>query len=147
MPRLLPILLLAALLLAASCNEVDEWRDGQIAESQRIAQGSQITPPEQPISVPDSLRRELPLDDSFTILSYSEAGGAHSVTALSPWKAEQTALWLVSKLGELGYDSGDNPSRVLEGATYQRSRGAYRSLYVKLSLNTSDQTTVEYRAQ
>ena len=54
--------------------------------------------------------------------------------------------WLVGKLGALGYDSGDNASRFLEGATYQRQSGTYHSLYVKLSLNTAKQCTVEYRA-
>jgi hypothetical protein len=146
MLRLVLLLLLLAILLAASCDQLASWRDGQVAESKRIAKGSQIDPPAQPPSVPDSVRRELPLDGSFTVLTYTEQGGTASLTALSPWDAEKTALWLVGKLGELGYDSGDNASRVLEGATYAKGSGTYRSLYVKLSLNTSEQCTVEYRA-
>jgi hypothetical protein len=143
LPFLLAILF-AALLI--SCDQFDAWRDGQVAESKRIAKGSKIDPPAQPVSIPDSLRSELPLDGSFTVLTYSEQGGTASLTALSPWNAEKTALWLVQRLGELGYDSGDNASRVLEGATYSKGSGGYRSLYVKLGLNTSEQCTVEYRA-
>jgi hypothetical protein len=137
---------IAVLLLTSSCNEAKQWRDSQVAQSHQIAQGSKVTPPAAPITVPDSVRRELPLDDSFTVLSYSETGSNVTLTALSPWEAEKTALWLVGKLGELGYDSGDNASRVLEGAEYHRDRGTYRTLYVKLSLNTAEQCTVEYRA-
>jgi hypothetical protein len=146
----------AVLLLASSCNEAKQWRDSQVAQSHQIAKGSTVTPPAIPIEVPSSVRRELPLDDSFTVLSYSGPGNgggsppsqdAVLLTVLSPWGAEKTALWLVGKLGELGYDSGDNPSRVLEGTEFHRDRGTYRTLYAKLSLNTSEQCTVEYRGR
>jgi hypothetical protein len=159
MRRCYPALLaatFAVLHLAASCDEARQWRDSQVAQSHKIAQGSKVTPPATPIEVPDSVRDELPLDSSFTILSYSGPGNGGgspppqgdtvSLTAFSPWPAEQTALWLVARLGELGYDSGDNASRVLEGAEFHRDRGTYRTLYVKLGLNTAEQCTVEYRA-
>jgi len=151
---LLIILLLAFCSLLASCNQLKHWRNGQIQQSRKIAQGSAVTPPAQPPSVPDSVREQLPLDASFTILSYSgggsgtapSTGGTVSLTALSAWDATATAQWLVAKLGALGYDSGDNPSRVLDGAEYHRDSGDYHTLYVKLSLNTAEQCTVELRA-
>jgi hypothetical protein len=156
MPRW-SFLLCAGLLLAPACDQLEGWRDSQVQQSHQAVQGSKVTPPAQPASVPDSVKDELPLDPSFTVLSYSAEGGGHggpphqdnggmTLTALSPWDAEQTALWLVGRLGALGYDSGDNASRVLEGATYTRQTGSYTSLYVKLSLNTAKQCTVEYRA-
>jgi hypothetical protein len=91
------------------------------------------------------VRSELPLDDSFTILKYNE-GGVLLLDALSPWDALKTAQWMLARLGELGYDSGDNPSRLLEGATYLRGSGKYRELYIKVGLNTADQCTIEYRS-
>jgi len=140
------VVLLAACSLLSACNELKQWRNSQIQQSHKIAQGSSITPPAQPISVPDGVRKELPLDDSFTILSYSDSGDTVNLSALSAWDATTTAQWLVARLSELGYDSGDNPSRILEGVEYRRERGDFTALYIKLSLNTSDQCTVEYRA-
>lgn len=64
--------LLLACILLTSCNQLNQWRAGQIQQSHQAAQGSIITPPAQPPSVPDSVRRELPLDNSFTVLNYSD---------------------------------------------------------------------------
>jgi hypothetical protein len=139
-------LLCFVLLLLAGCDQLKAWRNGQVRQMHQLAQGSKVTPPAQPVSVPDSVKDELPLDPTFTVLSYSGSSGSATLTALSPWDGTKTAEWLVARLGQLGYDSGDNASRILDGATYQKSGGAYHSLYVKLSLNTAEQCTVEYRA-
>jgi len=137
-----------AVLLCGGCPQMARWRDAQIAQSQQIAQGQKIAPPAQPISVPGSVREELPLDDSFVITEYSASAGNREVTvaAISAWDTEQTATWMISKLREMGYDSGENPSEILNGVEYYNADRRYQRLTVKVTLNTADQCLVRLEA-
>jgi len=141
---------LAALLLplATGCPQAARWRDAQIAQSQQIAQGQTVTPPAQPISVAADVRAELPLDDSFVITEYSATPGNREVTlaAISAWNIETTALWLTQELQRLDYESGENPSEILNGVEYLNSERRYQRLVVKATLNTADQCLVRLEA-
>lgn len=138
----------ALLLLAAGCPEFAQWRDAQVAQSQQIAKGQAVTPPAQPPSVPKSVRDELPLDDSFTITEYSAGAGNREVTiaALSAWDTERTATWMISELGRRGYDSGENPSEILNGVDYYNPRAKYKRVKVQVTMNTADQCLVRIEA-
>lgn len=143
MLRLLPLLVLLSVLVG--CNELDEWRAGQIKASGDAARGSAVEAPETPVEVPSGVRRELPLHDDWTILSYSDASGLPHVRALSTDDTTPIALYLLQRLGELGYEPGDNVSRILEGTVYS-GRGRYTNLFVRVELNTSEQTLITLRA-
>lgn len=138
----------ALLLLAAGCPQAARWRDAQIAQSQRLAQGQRVTPPAQPISIPKAVREELPLDDSFTITEFSGSAGNRAVTVagLSAWDTESTALWMIRKLGQLGYESDENPSEILNGAEYYHPKRRYRRLVVTVTMNTADQCILRLEA-
>jgi hypothetical protein len=138
----------ALAVLLSGCPQMARWRDRQIAQSQQIAQGQKVTPPAQPISVPKSVREELPLDDSFVITEYSASAGNREVTvaAISAWDTERTATWMISKLRDMGYDSGENPSEILTGVEYYNADRRYPRLTVKVTLNTADQCLVRLAA-
>jgi hypothetical protein len=136
-----------ALVLATGCKNIAKWRDQQIAESARVAQGSKITPPARPPVIPSDVRDALPLDPSFTILSYADNAGAVHVLALSAWETTQTAQWVSAWLQQQGYDSEDNPSQILSGMTFTKTGARYESVKATVTLNTADQCTVELTAQ
>jgi len=136
---------LIALGWLASCNLLANWRDSQIQASHTAAQqGGPVLPPPVPIVVPDSVLRDLPLDKSFTFLQYTKNGDNVEIKAISAWDAATTSNWMLARLTELGYDSGDNPSRILEGCDYYGNQGAkYKVIRAKVDLNASDQCLVE----
>jgi hypothetical protein len=128
-----------------SCNYANKWKNSQIAESHAIAQGSKIAPPATPPAEAKDLAEDLPVDAAWQVYDYSEAGDTTSAKLISSVGAEQTTEYIDSRLHSMGYDSGDNLSRILEGVTYS-GRGKYSSIYVKVDMNTADQVTVELRA-
>ena len=143
------LLLLGALLLLAAmsgCNKLATWRNQQVATSHQLAQGNKITPPSTPVQVPDDVRAELPLDPSFTTLSYSESGGEVRMSLLSAWDTTKTCEWLLTQMQQWGYEIGDNPSRILEGLDFTYEKAKYKRVRITVSLNTEDQTTVAIEA-
>lgn len=145
MGRLSVFALIACLVLLVGCNELAKWRASQIQTSHTAAQqGGPVVPPATPVTIPGSVLATLPIDESFTFTEYSRQGDTIHIKAISPWDAATTANWMLSRLAELGYDSGDNPSRILEGCDYMGSeKTEYKSIRVKVDLNSSDQCLVE----
>ncbi|MCH7471692.1 hypothetical protein IIA79_01880 [bacterium] len=144
------LLVLAAAVLAG-CPKTQSV--GSASPPQQPPQASQPLPAsQQPVSkqpsVPSSVSRDLPgWDDSFTVLEYNGQRSAPRVKARSPWDADATAKWMIAKLAEAGYESGDNPSRILEGVEYTNPQGEYEALYIKVSLERGGRCTVEYQAR
>jgi hypothetical protein len=132
--------------LAAGCNKLASWKNQQIQSSNQSAAGSKITPPAQPITVPSDVQAALPLDPAFTILSYSDTGGTVSLTALSQKETTATCEWFLTEMARRGYGSEDNASRILEGLEFISEQAAYKRVWVKVSMNSSDQTTIEIKA-
>ena len=141
----LGLALMTLTLLTYGCDKVERWRDSQVRTSSELARGSEVTPPAQAVEVPDSVREDLPLREEWTILSYSEADGVHSVEALVESDPAAVSQDLHGRLAELGYATADNFSRILEGATYF-GPGDFKSVFVRVTLNTSEQTLVTLRA-
>ena len=142
------LLLLGALILlaAAGCSKLAGWRNQQVATSHQLAQGNAITPPATPIALPDDVKAALPLDPSFTTLSYSETGGQVSISLLSAWETAKTCEWLLTQMEARGYYGEDNPSRILEGLDFTAEKAKYKRVRITVSLNTEDQTTIKIEA-
>jgi len=138
--------LLATML--AGCNKLAAWRNAQVAESHRIAQGSKITPPTPPITVPDDVRSALPIDPSFTVLSFSQTDSSVRVTLLSAWDTQRTTEWLYAEMQRRGYENQDNPSRMLEseGLEYTCTGAKYPNVRIRVGMNTAEQATVDIAA-
>jgi hypothetical protein len=132
------------LALCCSCDEVGRWRDGQIATSNQLAKSGAIEPPEKPVEVPDSIRDDLPLGEQWTILSYADTGGKVSVRALTEDDTARVAFAMLGRLRELGYETDDNPSRILEGVIYSRKDD---KLYVRVELNSAEQSLITLRME
>jgi hypothetical protein len=143
---LLTVGLALTVTLVSSCDYIADWRDSQVDRSPMLAKGSRIDPPPKPVEVPGGLEDELPFNPTWTVLEYSDAGDNMSLRALSSQDAGATSLWLIQRLGELGFSTDDNASRLLEGATYTKTGGDWQSVQVKVDLNTSEQCIVELRA-
>jgi hypothetical protein len=128
-----------------SCNILADWRDRQIKASHTAGRSLKpIEPPAVPIVVPDNVLETLPADKSFTFLNYAKSGDKVSLKAISPWDAETTSLWMLARLKELGYDSGDNPSRILEGCDFFGEMGVrYDSIWTRVDLNAAEQCLIE----
>jgi hypothetical protein len=137
---------LAVVTLPISCDYAAKWRDVQVAESHELAQGDRITPPVSPPAEAEDLADDLPVEAAWPVLEYSESGGSVNAKLLSTRDAEQTTLFVDGRLRELGYESGDNLSRLLEGVTY-RGKGKYAEIYAKVNMNSSEQVTVELRTR
>ena len=138
--------LLATML--AGCNQLAKWRNSQVAESHRIAEGSKITPPAQPLTLPSDVASALPLDPSFTVLSFSQTDSSVRVTLLSAWDAERTVQWLYADMQRRGYENQDNPSRMLEseGLEYTCTGAKYPNVRIRVGMNTAEQATVDIAA-
>ena len=134
---------LPLLLMVAACPKLGEWRDRQIATSSNLAQGQQIKKPQQAVSMPPETTEDLPINPSFTVLEYTEHGSHVHVSVLSAWDAQQTTIWLVGEMARRGYESGDNASRILEGATYYHDKARFESIWLKVNLNTASQCSIE----
>lgn len=128
----------------ASCNELKDWRDSQIRQSHSAASAGKLIAPAQPISIPASITKELPWDPGFVVVTFHESREGVAITALSPWDTLQTSKWMLTRLWHLGYDSGDNPSRILEGVEYASQAAKFPKLFVKVTMNTHEQCIVEY---
>jgi hypothetical protein len=142
---LITVGILLCLVQLTGCNLLAKWRDSQIQTSHTAAQqGGPVLPPATPITIPSGVLATLPLDQSFTFTDYSKQGDDVIVKAISAWDAATTANWMLARLAQLGYDSGDNPSRILEGCDYLgNSESKYKSIRVKVTLNSSDQCLVQ----
>jgi len=134
----------AVALTLASCKFASQWRDQQVAESHRLAQGDRITPPVSPPAKAADLAADLPVDAGWPVLEYSAGGRSVSAKLLSTQGAEQTTQWVDARMRAMGYDSGDNMSRLLEGATYS-GKGKYAQIWAKVSMNSSEQVTLELK--
>ena len=137
-------LMLVGLLFLASCKFAGQWRDKQVAESHSLAQGDRIIPPVSPPAKAEDLADGLPVDKGWPVLEYNASGGTVNAKLLSTSTAEQTTEWVDSRLHAMGYDSGDNLSRLLDGVTYS-GKGKYAQIYVKVGMNSSEQVTVELK--
>jgi hypothetical protein len=136
------VLILPLALLLTSCPWAAKFRDQQVAESHKLAEGDRITPPISPPAKVGDFADDLPADKAWPVLEYSDSGGTVSAKLLSTSSSEQTIQWVDNRLHEMGYESSDNISRMLEGVTYS-GKGKYSSIYVKVDMNSSDQVTVE----
>ena len=146
MVRIVAMAFVSALMIfVVSCNEIAEWRDRQIQQSHTAAQqGGPVLPPAVPITVPGNVLESLPVNDSFTFTHYTKHGNIVELKAISPWDTATTSNWMLARLAELGYESGDNPSRILEGCDYfGGSETVYSSIWAKVDLNSADQCLVE----
>ena len=93
------------------------------------------------------MQRELPLDARFTIEALNEQqGGVVELEAISSDDLLETSKYLVSSLARLGYESGDNASRILEGVTYSKDSGKVRELFVKLTQDNDGKVRVILRS-
>lgn len=140
---LVSTILLAAVLLLASCPAKKGGSQSASGGSQATGQGNapgQSQPPAgstSPATLSRSIERELPLDSSFVIDSVQQLpGGNYAIEATSSQDTLQTSTLLISRLQQLGYETGDNPSRILEGASYSKPQGKVRELEVRVSLET-----------
>lgn len=94
-----------------------------------------------------SVGSELPLDSSYTIETISgELSTGLEVRALSGMDALGSATQILGALGNLGYESDDNASRILEGVTFSKQGGRVHSLFVKVDLGSDDICRVTLRA-
>ncbi|MDQ3022822.1 MAG: hypothetical protein M3R04_00330 [bacterium] len=132
------------LLLLVGCNYANKWKNQQVATSHSIAAGNPVTPPATAPAKAKDLADDLPVDPAWQVYEYAENGSTVSVKLLSTNGAEGTTLWLDARLREMGYESGDNISRLLEGVTYS-GKGKYENIFVKIGMNNDDQVTVELR--
>jgi len=134
-------LILPLVLLLSSCPWAAKFRDQQVAESHKYAEGDRITPPVSPPAKAEDLADDLPVDKTWPVLEYSENNGTVTTKLLSTSTSEQTIQWVDGRLHEMGYESSDNISRMLEGVTYT-GKGKYTSIQVKVDMNSSEQVTV-----
>ncbi len=139
-------LVLIVLPLLGSCNELAEWRDNQIKTSHDLVNANKLIPPDPPITIPSKIANQLPWKADFVAITYSAERGEVLITALAPEDTLITTKWMLTRLAQLGYDSGDNPSRILEGVEYTSDNATYGSLYVKVTMNVHEQCSVELRA-
>jgi hypothetical protein len=128
------------------CNLLADWRDSQVSKSGAATSSGQVQPPAQPLSIPAGVASALPVPDNSTVVMYMEGGGATTISLISPWDTLATCNWMLGRLQELGYDSGDNPSRILEGVEYSNSRAKFPRVKVQVTLNTSDQCLIDIEA-
>lgn len=135
---------LAFALLLASCPQAAKFRDQQIAESHSLAQGDRITPPVTAPAKAEDFEDDLPVDKTWPVLEYKEDPGSIHLKLLSNASAEQTITWIDGRLHTMGFESGDNLSRILEGVTYM-GKGKYSRIYVKIDVNSSEQVTVDIK--
>lgn len=152
MAKILLLVAVLSVVAICSCQKLEGWRNKQIQQiHQGASSNNRLTPPTQPIEIPEKDLGDFPADPSFVIVVYSTLGNTTDFQAISGWDAEQTVIWYHTKLNQLGYDSGDNISRILDGATYfpqqdVRPSPAFDEIYVKVSMNTSDQVVIEVKA-
>ena len=138
----------ASVLVLSACPQAAQWRNTQVARMQQASSTSRLTPPAQPLAIPAQVAAALPLDPSFTPVQYTatSAGDSVSLVALSAWDTTDTATWMITWLAQRGYQSDDNPSRILEGVEYANAEAPYRTLWVQVTLNTADQCVVTIQA-
>ena len=141
--RVAALLLCVSVMLSAGCPQMAKWRDSQVAESHTLAQGDKVVPPVTPPAKASDLAGNLPVDPSWLVYEYSDKDGV-DVKLISTAGAEKTTEWIDGKLHEMGYDSGDNMSRLLDGVSYS-GKGKYSSIWIKVDMNSSDQVLVEER--
>jgi hypothetical protein len=128
--------------LLTSCPWAAKFRDQQIAESHSLAQGDRITPPVSPPARAEEFEDDLPVDKTWPVLEYKEEIHSIHLKLLSNATAEQTITWIDGRLRQMGYQSGDNMSRMLEGVAYA-GKGKYSQIHVKVDMNSSEQVTVD----
>jgi hypothetical protein len=92
-------------------------------------------------SIPGDIQAKLPIDPSYNVVSYSYLNGEVHAYLTTSQNAMDTTTAVVQRLAELGYDSGDNPSRILEGVEYTSETAAFKRLRVKVTL-TDEETCV-----
>lgn len=141
--RLLPVVILC-LTMFAGCPRMQQWRDSQIATSNRLAQGDRIVVPAPPITIADKVRRQLPLDPLFQLVTYQATSGDAEITltALSPWSVTETCQWMLARMQQQGYDCDQNPSEILNGVTFLSADQAYGAVMIQVTLNTADQCLI-----
>ena len=144
MRRILAVCLcvFAATLLTA-CPWAAKFRDQQVAESHKLAQGDRITPPVSPPASAADFEDDLPVDKTWPVLEYKDNGDSLNVKLLSTANAEQTITWVHGRFAQMGYATNDNMSRILEGTTYS-GKGKFSQIYVKVDMNSSEQVTVTF---
>ncbi len=100
--------------------------------------GNSTASPEQASRLDSAIARELPLDSSITLQQVSQQqGGGIQIEARSSRDVLETCTWLLTRLAQLGYETDDNASRMLEGADYTKPRGKVRSLHLQVTLDNA----------
>lgn len=147
---ILPWLVAAAVVICCcsmACTKVAQWRNQQISQSHQAAASGAVAPPGTAIVVPEDVRRALPIDPSFTLLSYADGGDQVQLQALSAWDAQRTSEYVLGKMSELGYTETDNPSNLLStGLRFENSQARYQAVTVKVELHASEQCTLQITA-
>ena len=131
--------------LLGSCNELKDWRDSQIKTSHDLVNAGKVSPPATPINVPSKITSQLPWNSGFIVTAYTLGDEDVEIAVISPDDTRETCKWMLGKLAELGYDSADNPSRMLEGVDYHSPKTLYPRLYVKVTMNVHDQCFIEFK--
>lgn len=136
--------LAGVLVLTGGCPDLAEWRDSNVQSMHEAAQSSRIEPPSPPIRLPAKVQENLPIAQSWTIISQvtSPADKGETVVALAGDDPADVAQWMVAELMRRGYMSHDNPSRILEGVEYEHDDAYYRRLYVHVTMNSAGQCVV-----
>jgi hypothetical protein len=140
----------AALLLAClpACNKVAQWRNQQIAQSHSSVNSGAVAAPSTAVVIPEDVRRALPIDPGFTLLSYSDDGPQVRLEALSTWDAQRTSEFILGAMSGLGYAETDNPSNLLSsGLLFENAQALFKTVTVKVTLNSAEQCTLEITAQ
>ncbi len=131
-----------------ACTKAAQWRNQQIAQSQRNAASTAVAAPGTAIVVPEDIRRALPVDPSFTILSYADGGPSVQLQALSAWEAQRTSEFVLTTMRDLGYSEMDNPSNLLTtGLPFENAQARFKTVTVKVAMHTAEQCTLEITAQ
>lgn len=93
-----------------------------------------------------TLARELPLDSTFTLEAIRDLpGGAVEIRALSAWDTLRTSTFMLDSLSSLGYETADNPSRILEGVLYSKKSGKIQELFIQITLKNDKSCRVILR--
>jgi hypothetical protein len=143
----LTLLALAMLIALTACP--DSSQSGSSAQSQGAGTAQATAPSEQTqTKLKRSIARELPLDSTFTIESVAEQqGGAVEITAVSAWDTLRTSTYILDSLAKLGYETGDNASRILEGTVYTKPNGKIAEIDIRITLEKDDSCRVMIEAK
>ncbi len=82
--------------------------------------------------VPNKIKKHFDFPAEFTIIELDETRTTvRLVYVVNPPRTQEIAQMIIADLETRGYQSGDNPSRILEGVTF--TGGEFREVYVKVT--------------